>query len=410
MPQGWTVVNEPKASEPTGWTRVEEPKHASLSQPSMVDSVLADNPAMPLPMRAMQGVLRMVKAHPVAAGSMAGAALGSAATGGALAPVLAPWALGMAGAGLGAAGGAGAAIAGRQIASGAPESGKETAKTMATEGALAAGGEGAGRLIGQGLKLAGRGAYRVALSPDNAVLKKYGDVVGEGLETATPVSKEGLAKATQSKVTRIAAKKAALNEADQRVGFSAKQIADEASSPLATYSTKQVRAGLPDPTPEFTDRLAQFQAANPNGTLKPSSLDEVKSTIDDTLGGAYRKQRMREPITGSEKAGMEMSHAMSRANESAVPGYRQMNRDIMDAEGLRKAVESRTLGSKGNQVLDTLLMLMRGPAGVPGRVAMMPPLLSRAGIGAYKGAAAAPLTLRSALIAALSPDTPENQK
>lgn len=347
----------------------------------------------------------VVKAHPVAAGAIGGSLL-AAPTGGASL-------LGAAAAsGLGAAGGAGAAIAGRQLATGKPESGTATAKTMGTEAVAGAAGEGAGRAVGGALKLLGRGAYRVALAPTQQVLGKYGDVVGHGLETATPVSKGGLEKATASKIARIGEKKMALSKADQRVGFSANAITDEAAKPLAAHATKQVRAGLPDPTPEFTERLAQFKAANPNGSLTPSSLDEIKGTIDDTLGGAYRKVRGREPVTGTEQGGMELSKAISRAQESAVPQYRQMNRAIMDDEGLRRAIERRTLGSGGNQVLDTLLTVMRGASGIPGRVAMMPPLLSRAGIGAYKGGAAAVPSLRTAIIAALGglPDAPENEQ
>jgi hypothetical protein len=194
------------------------------------------------------------------------------------------------------------------------------------------------------------------------------------------------------------------------VAFRSDAIADDAAKPLSEYATKQVRAGLPDPTGEISERLAQFKAVNPNGSLTPSSLDEIKGTLDDTTGLAYRKMRMREPLTPTEKTSTEMTRAMSRANESAVPQYRQMNRGIMDAEGLRRAVERRTLGSGGNQVLDTLLALVRGSAGIPGRVAMMPPVMSKAGIGAHvagEHTAQLPTTIR-ALMALLSgsPDTP----
>jgi len=352
-----------------------------------------------------QAVTRFVKAHPVAVGATAGAL--AVPTGGmSLLPA-------MAAAGLGAAGGAGLGIAGRQLATGKPEPALDTAKTMATEGAMGAGGEGVGRAVGAGLKLLGRGAYRVALAPTQQTLGKYGDVVGQGLETATPVSKGGLVKATAGKAAKMAEKKAALSAADQTVNYSAKQIADEASKPLADYSAQQIRAGFSNPmqggmhSAGIADQLAQFQAANPSGSLTPTSLDAVKSTLDDAAGLAYRKIRGREPLAPTEKYTVEMARAMSRAQEAAVPGYREMNRGIMDAEGLRKAIERRTLGSGGNQVLDTLLMFMRGGAGIPGRIAMMPPLLSRAGIVTHEAGKAATPTLKAAILAALSPDVPE---
>jgi hypothetical protein len=363
----------------------------------------------PSAMRATRGqafkqTLQTAKANPGATGALLAGAAAAPFTGGlSLGPAMA----------VEAAVGAGGAMAGhgtKAAVTGELPSLRDVATDAATQGVIGA----TGPVIGTGLKLAGRGMYRVALAPIQKVLSKYGDVVGEGLRTATPVSKEGLAKATAEKTTRMATKASALADADQRVAFSSKQISDEASKPLSTYAVKQVRAGLPDPTPDFSDRLAQFRAANPNGSLTPSSLDEIKGTIDDTLGGAYRKVRAREPITGSEKAGMEMSRAMSRANEAAVPQYREMNRSIMDAEGLRQAIERRTLGSGGNQVLDTLLMLLKGPSAIPGRVAMMPEVLSRGGIGAYKAGPVVqkwtPTSLRAALVSALSPKAPEDQR
>jgi hypothetical protein len=383
--------------------RQPEVPQTAPSQPSRVDSLLADNPAAPWMTRAGLGLARIIKRNPVTAGAMAGGLLAAPLTGGASVPAA------MAASGLGAAGGAGVGLIAEQVGTGKPRTAGDVARTMATEGALGAAGEGVGRLAGAGLKALGRGAYRVALAPTQATLGKYGDVVGEGLETATPVSIKGLGKATASKTARITTKKAALREADDRVSQSAGMIADDASRPLADYAAKQVRAGLPDPTPDIAERLAQFKAANPNGSLTPSSLDEVKSTLDDVSGGAHKKMRAREPLSGNEMATIEMTRSMSRANEAAVPGYRQMNREIMNAEGLRRAVERRTLGSGGNQVLDTLMMLMRGSAGIPARAAMMPSVMSSGAIGAYKAAPSAPALLKSAILGLLSPETPQDQ-
>lgn len=338
---------------------------------------------------------RLIKEHPAQAGAIAGGLAAVPLTGGASVPAA------MAAAGLGAAGGAGVGLTAKQLATGRPESGTDTAKTMATEGALGALGEGAGRVVGSGLRLLGRGAYRVALAPTQKILGKYGDVVGEGLETATPVSKAGLQQATAIKGARMAAKDAALTAADQRVSYLPQAIADDASLKLSDYAAKQIRAGLDDPTAALAERLAKFKAANPKGTLTPSSLNEVQGTLNDQAGGAFRKIRAKEPLTTDEKGTVEMLGAMNRTQEQAVPGFRAMNRGVMDAEGLRQAIQRRTLGSGGNQVLDTLLTLMRGKAGIPGRIAMMPPVLSHAGIGAYKAAPAASATLRAALIAAL---------
>lgn len=370
----------------------------AATEPGLL-SRIADAVSQAGPVSAIKEAVGLAKAHPVQAGAMVGGAL---ATGGASIPA----SIGLAG--LGAAGGAGIG----QIAKGAMTGDYGTpsgnAIEMAKQAGLAAGGEGAGQLAGKALQLGARGAYRVALAPTQQTLGKYGDVVGEGLDTATPVSKAGLAKATATKIARIVQKADALKAADQNVGYSANQIANEASGPLSEYATRQVRAGLADPTGDFADRLAQFKAANPNGTLTPSSLDQIQSTLNDQAGGAFKKIRMREPLSTDDKGTVEMLNAIKQTQASGVPGIGGMNRSIMDAEGLRRAIERRTLGSGGNQVLDTLLMLMRGPAGIPGRVAMMPPVLSQAGIAAHQTAPAAPTALR-ALIQALAPQTPQDQ-
>ena len=59
-----------------------------------------------------------------------------------------------------------------------------------------------------------------------------------------------------------------------------------------------------------------------------------------------------------------------------------MNQEIMQAEGLRRAIERRTAGSGGNQGLENALTIVGGPHTIPARLAMLPPVLSGAGIAA----------------------------
>lgn len=367
----------------------------------LIDRVLADNPALPPMLRATQSVLRIVKNNPIQAGAIAGGIAAAPVSGGAsLLPAAAA-------AGLGAAGGAGlGAIANAALGN---EQGPQTAGgvlgTMAKEGALGATGEGVGRAVGSAAQLAGRGLYRAGLLPINQVLGKYGDVVKTGVENAVPVSKGGLEQATAIKGARILSKKATLSEADQRAMFSANQIGQDALSKLDTQAADLRRAGEGDPSQLFESRIKAFVNANPNGTLTPSRLEGVKSTLDDRVGGAYAKLRKREPLTPREQARLELTQAASRAQESVVPGYRQMNRGIMDASGLERAIQRRTQGSGGNQGLENALTMLGGISALPTRLLMLPQVLSTAGIGAYKAgqAATVPLaqTLKAALIAAL---------
>ena len=376
-----------------------KPAEMAPQEPSML-SRLGQAAYNASPIAAAKTALGLAKEHPIETGALIGGAVAAPLTGGASIPAA------MAAAGLGGAGGAGLGMIAN--AAGGNAEGPTTARgvlgRMASEGAMQAGGEGVGQAASKLLTLGARGAYRVALAPTQKVLGKYGDIVGEGLDTATPVSKAGLVKAGQTKATRMATKANALSEADQRVGFSANQIANDASGPLSDYSLKQVRAGLPDPSKDFGDRLTQFKLANPNGTLRPTTLDQIQGTLNDEAGGAFRKIRMREPLTTQDKGTVEMLGAMKRAQASAVPNIADLNRSIMDAEGLRQAIQRRTVGSGGNQVLDTLLMLMRGPAGIPGRVAMLPPVLSGAAIGASRVAPALPTVARGAAVTPAAQD------
>jgi hypothetical protein len=368
-------------------------REAKPEPPSIVDSTLIDNPALPLPLRAMQGALRIAKRNPVASAAMIGGTLAAIPTGGASFPVA------MAASGLGAAGGAGAAIAGRQLATGTPEPAADTLRTMGTEGALSAIGEGTGRAVGGLLRIAGRGLYRAGLLPDAATLRKFPEVVTRGVETATPVSRGGLKKAVNAKGEALTAKQLALEAADQNVAFRTGQLAQDLHQPTAEYARSLRRAGLPDPTPRFADRTAEFIASNPPG-LTPTEAETIKRTVDDRLGGAFRKIAKREPVTPSERFSMELSRQIGNAQEATIPGYRTMNRDIMDAEGLRRAIERRTAGSGGNQGLENALTIVGGPHTIPARLAMLPPVLSGVGIAAYqagKRPAAMSTMLRAAL-------------
>jgi hypothetical protein len=340
-----------------------------------------------------------VKDNPVQTGAMVGS---MALTGGAGGPLLQ-----MARAALGAAGGGGVGMA-ADMAQGGPSASAsmgQNAATLAKEAALGAAGEGGGRVLGKGMELAGRGLYRAGLLPINQILGKYGDVVKTGVEEAIPVSKGGAEKIAGVRMARSAAKKDAITAADDRVSFRAGAIADDARGPLKAKADALDIAGEGNPSEVFDKRLAAFTDKNPDGTLTPSRLEGIKGTLDDRNGGAYLKMRKREPLTAKEDSRLALTHAASRAQESAVPGYRDMNKGIMDAVGLEKAIQRRTSGSGGNQGLENAMTMLGGVSAIPARLAMLPPVLSGLGIGAYQTGKAigepAAAALKAALIAAL---------
>jgi hypothetical protein len=346
---------------------------------------------------AVMGAGKAALDHPVQTGAMLGGLAAAPFTGGA--SLLA--------AGAGAAGGAGigSIVNAARGGENGPSSALGVLKTMAGQGAAGLAGQGIGSGIAKGAQLAGRGLYRAGLLPIQQVLGKYGDIVKTGVEEAIPVSKGGAQKIANVRAGRTAAKKDALNLADENVTFRAKGITDDAMSQLDDKATSLDIAGEGDPSPVFQKRMDTFAAKNPDGTLTPSRLERIKSTLDDRNGAAYMKARKREPLTPKEESRLALTQAAGRAQETAVPGYRDMNKGIMDAVGLEKAIQRRTSGTGGNQGLENAMTMLGGASAIPARLLMLPPVLSGAGIGLYQAgkhiAKPAEGALR-ALLAALS--------
>jgi hypothetical protein len=268
-----------------------------------------------------------------------------------------------------------------------------------------------GRAISGTLRLVGKGLYRAGALPLLGTTQKYGDLVQKGLDMGVPVTKGGVAKAEAIKQGVQATKQAAISAADQRAMLSTQGLAGDAVSSVAPALELERKAGLGDSTQMMVDRANNLLRANGPG-MKPSEAEAVKSTLDNVIGGAVKKVRMREPITPDERMNMALSKAIGTAQESIVPEYKALNRQIMDAEGVRKMLVRRL---QGNQGLENALTMAAGPAAIPARVAMLPGVASTAGIAvnrlgrAPEAAYSAPL--RAALLAMLQqqPDQTEGR-
>jgi hypothetical protein len=155
---------------------------------------------------------------------------------------------------------------------------------------------------------------------------------------------------------------------------------------------------------QVVKRAERFTAHNPPG-LKPSEAEGIKSTLSDRLGGAYKKLRMKEPLSQTELQDMAYENELKRSLDTVVPNYRGLNKDVMDAEGVRRMVARRL---QGNQGLENALTMAVGPAAIPARVAMLPGVASSLGIAANEAGKKAPQvianTYRAAILAALEQD------
>jgi hypothetical protein len=299
--------------------------------------------------------------------------------------------------------GAGGALAGHAVkgaVTGTMPDAKDAFSDAAMQGALGM----AGPAAGGALKIVGNGLYRAAALPINK-LAKYGNLVEKGLENAVPVSKGGLRQAEGLAVDARNAKAAALADADSKVALRMKSITADSGSNLSRQSERIADTGAPTQQDGWDQQLAAMEKRNPY--LTPSKADEIKGTFDNQTGGAYKKMRMKEPLTPSEQFDVENGQALSRGLSDVVPNYKDLNRAKMDAEGLRQMIDRRTgNGSGANQGLENALTMLGGLSAVPARLAMLPPVLSRAAIATYKtGKGVAEYgsnALRAALLEALA--------
>lgn len=260
----------------------------------------------------------------------------------------------------------------------------QAASDIASAGAIQGGAEATGGAVGAGLRLVGRGLYRAGALPLVEFFDKYGDVIKTGIQNRIPATKAGVEKATALAASRKAVKDAAVDAAGNRVSFPTQAITGDALARVQGAATRTAKAGYPDPMPEFIDRARRMEVANGPG-LTPRALEDIKHTVDDQLGPAYKKLRKREALTPNERMDMELSQAAGDAQASVIPNYRAMNKATMDAEGLARALRRRSIGQ--NQGLENAAtaaaMSAIGPAALVPRVAMIPGVATNLGIATH---------------------------
>lgn len=315
----------------------------------------------------------------------------------------------IAGAGIGGGLGKGGEIMAREARGEAvPQTAGGVIGAMAKRGAGEAALQAAGGAIGKPLQAIGRGAYRFALRPQNKVLGKYGkDVIDEGLRRRAPVSAKGIEKVSGLKGRAIEAKDARLAEAGDRVSILTKPLVDDTTAKLGGQADELRRAGLGDPSDAWRDQGAEIVGNNARG-LAPAELESIKRTHDNRLGGAFQKIRNREPLTPEEMFGVQFTGTAREAQEAITPGYKAANQEIMALSGLESALRNRVEGSAANDGLANLGLLFGGIQAAPAKVASMPAVASRLGIGAHGAGRAAEKgfaqAVRAAMLAALDGD------
>jgi hypothetical protein len=318
-----------------------EPERPAAQEPSMLDRVLADSPSAPLQVRAGQALGRFVKANPVAAAATGGAMLAAPFTGGG--SILG----GMAAAGLGAAGGAGAAIAGRQLVTGKPESAGGTLRTMATEGAANAAGEGIGRGVVKLGNLVIPKMLKGILRPGKGVQQEFGDVVDVMRRERIPVGQSVTAGTRASASAKEADALIAQAQAGGAAPVTPREIVRE-FRPVRDEVSRRAANASPDAPGQMQELVQRAKDLKAKGAVDVVENQALKRQAQRDASAAFRAQD-KGAVIKDTTAKLDKAVAVGRqkAAEARVPGVKAVNTRTQELMGLERALEDAEARSGG---------------------------------------------------------------
>ncbi len=288
---------------------------------------------------AVMGAGKAAINNPVQSLAMLGGMLAAPLTGGASIPA------GMAAAGLGAAGGAGigSIINAARGGENGPTSASGVAKTMATEGALGAAGEGLGQGAARLLKAGGKLVYKTALRPSKGLQREFGDVAETGLQRGAIVSEGGLDKVTAQRGESAAKARQMVAEAEA-AGASpipTKEVAGHFKD-VMRQGQQEAQLGRPDPRPAVVGRLKSFADKNQGG-IPLGKAQGLKERAQDLATRAYRAEDLGHPINDlSAAADQAQAAGLQKGIEARVPGVDKQNANTRELIGLSRALEDAT--------------------------------------------------------------------
>jgi hypothetical protein len=274
--------------------------------------------------------------HPVQSLAVLGGLAAAPLTGGASIPAS------IAAAGLGAAGGAGIGSIVNAARGGddGPSTAAGVGKTMATEGALGALGEGVGKGASKLLSIGGKTLYKSILRPSIPLQREFGDVAEVGLREGARVSDAGAAKVSgrlksnSAKIQQLIADA----EASGASPIAPKEVAGEFGD-VMRQGARQAQLGRPDPRPDVVSRIKSFSGKNANG-IPLGRAQELKSEAQDLASRAYRAADRGGPMTDlSAEADKAMARGLRGGIEKRVPAVKDVNADSQQLIGLSRALE-----------------------------------------------------------------------
>lgn len=287
-----------------------------------------------------------------AIGAMIGGTLASLGTGGLAAPVAVPLV------GLAGAGGAGYAAAARDLAGATPggPSVGQNVQDMAVQGALQAGGEGAGRGLVAGAKAGSQ--YLMTRAMNNAAAKlaeEFPTLTQDMIDNAITVSKGGYDKAKGLLQIAKASANAAIAKADAAGASIPVTTATNAmSSVLQRIANSGDVSGNLSTLARVEKELTQGRGA----TLSIADADALKGELyseSKTLlkqiqtAGTHGIPQLKVEQEAKLAAAKALNDAIEQATTNAgAPGYRASNLAAQKMIGVTRGIKTATRGFQNN--------------------------------------------------------------
>lgn len=335
-------------------------------EPSTADRLLADNPVYPKPARAGLALLRAVKNNPATTGAMVAGAVTAPFTGGLSIPAAAA-----------AVGGASALGAGAgQLASGdAPDIG-----TMATEGALAATGQGTGRLVMAGAKKAAPKIARGVLRVGRNLQREFGgdELIDTFLKERIPVGRSGEAAARMGASARDADTLIAQATQEGAAPVAPREIIRE-FRPVMDEVQRRAANASPDAAAQAAEVVERAKALRIKGPTDLVQNQALKRQAQNDAHQAFRAQDKGAQIKDTTaKLDKAVAVGRQKAAEARVPEVRDVNKRTQQLMGLTDALEDAEARNGGIVGLNPVNWLGALAPGAGSRVAFLADTIGRA--------------------------------
>lgn len=231
--------------------------------------------------------------------------------------------------------------------------------------------------VGAGLRTVAKPLMRSALRISAPIARKFGDIVPTALAERIMPTAKGAAKAEALREAGSAEKEQLLRSSPATIDPN--DIATAARARIQPHLAEAFDAG----ETATTQAPKLINAVGRKAPMDLQRLDRAKSKWDDKIKNAIVARKFAGTVPDiAERTRQALASETRDALERAAPGYKDINRRIMTAEGIRQAAANRN-AIPATGLADHLLAFSGvSPEHVAARLAMSPVVKGGAAIGA----------------------------